>query len=385
MMVSKVVFLFIIILMFFFMIDTVISFTGVSPGSYDVNFKPGEIFEDTFVFNFKSSNNEASFDMEVEGDLAKYVTLSSDKLESPGEFSLVLKLPLEIEKPGPHRIFIIAYPVFVDDGRNQLIKIRSAVKGLINVYVPYPGKYADLNLKVEDANAGDDVKYTLDIFSRGKDSIITNSRIEVVDIKNITVETFDIGNDAILSQESVTISSKLNTKEIGAGSYRAIAYSIYDGKVAEVEDNFRLGSLNVKILNYSRELDREKINSIFVKVQSGWNDPINNLFAEMTILETNETIKTPSVDLLPWAVKVIKSHFDTTSLEELEIDKFNVRIILNYHGKTTEEIVVIRLKNDEFDYKLWGGIVIGVLITILFLYLVIVKIYNLGKKSGKKE
>ena len=356
---------------------------GVSPAIYEIDFVPG--LEKSFKFNFVGDNPNLEYVVNVTGDLAEYVSL--DKYEykgQAGEVTAFLKLPQNIEVPGPHRIFVGALSKTDNSGRGGTsIGITTRVNGVIKVLVPYPGQYADLDFQVNDANAGEKVAYKLIIYSRGKETIITQSRIEIYDSADKRVGVFDIGSDIIPSTENVEINLDLDVSNLGSGTYKAVAIVSYAGEEKRADDTFRLGELFVDIVNYTTEFDRDKINPIFIDIVSGWNDPIKGVFATGKVKGNNDvSFETPSLELRPWSEGRLIGYFDTTSIEE---DEFQMDLVLHYEDKTTEKTVDLRFRKKEFNYFLWGGISLGILIVIGFLILIVTKLNRLKNKSGKRK
>ena len=355
---------------------------GVSPAIYEIDFVPG--LEKSFKFNFVGDNPNLEYVVNVTGDLAEYVSLDKYEFKGQiGEVTAFLKLPQNIEVPGPHRIFVGALSKTDNQGRGGTsIGITTRVNGVIKVLVPYPGRYADVEFKINDANAGEKVTYNLIIYSRGKETIITQSSIEIYDSADKRVGVFDIGSDIIPSTEKVEINLDLDVSNLGSGKYKAVAIVSYAGDEKRAEDNFRLGELFVDIVNYTTEFDRYRINPIYIDIVSGWNDPIQRVFASGKVKGYDISFETPSVDLSPWKEGRLIGHFDTSSIEE---DEFQMDLVVHYEEKTTEKTVDLRLRKKKFNYLLWGGIALGILILIGFLILIVTKLNRLKNKSGKRK
>jgi hypothetical protein len=359
---------------------------GVSPAIYEVDFEPG--LEKDFVFNFATDAPDLDFVVNVTGELAHFVTLDKYKYSGKiGTVTATLKLPQSIDVPGSHRIFVGALPKTDNRGRTggaAAVGITVRANGVIKVLVPYPGKYADVVFNINDANAGEKVKYRLRIYSRGEEQIVTSTSINVYDSTNKSVGVFDIGSDIIPSSEHVEINSDLDVSTLEAGNYRAVAVVTYSGGERRAEDTFRLGNLSVDIVNYTREFDRNKINQIYIDVKSGWNDPIKGVYATGKVVGHEEvTFQTSSVDLGPWKEAKLIGHFDTTPIGEEE--NFQMELVLHYGDKTVEETINLKLKEEKFNYLLWGGIGFGILIIVGYIVWLIVKLKKLERKSGKRK
>ncbi|MBU0467026.1 MAG: hypothetical protein KJ718_06085 [Nanoarchaeota archaeon] len=354
---------------------------GVSPAKYDVNFEPG--FEDDFYFNFHTDNPSQELEIYIWGELGIYITLNKDKIVGSGKVDVHLKLPQKIETPGRHRIFVGARPVVSET--SGTVSILASVAAAIDVYVPYPGKYAEIKFEAENANAGEEVPYKLEIYSRGEEAITTNSRIEIFDSRNESVGIYELGTKEIIGVDSVTIRDSLDTITFGAGNYKAVAVVTTDGgQEVKAEDNFKLGELRVRIINYTRELKKNTINPFVIDVESLWNDPVDELYAEVFVLGAEEEISflTPSAELKPWQRAKLSGYFDTTGLEVGE--EVQVRIVLHYGEETTEEVVYLRFVK-TVNYFLIVSIIAGAIAVIAFVMWLVVKFKKSEGKSGEEN
>ncbi len=346
-----------LVLMVFFS-SNVYASLGVTPAIYEIDFKPG--LKQVFNFNFITEADK-KLEIYVEGDLSKYAKLSTDYLEGGGNVKVLLQFPKEVEKPGLHKIIVGAKQLIEEgEGVGAAINIRAIIK----VRVPYPGKYLDLDFSASSANAGDPIDFKLKIYSRGKESVAANSYIEIYDSDNKKADTLYLGTNLIEPAKSIEISEKWDTKGFAPGKYRATAIAEYDGNEAKKEEVFRIGELYVDIINYTEEFERDKINKMEIYLESFWNDPIKDVFANVSIPEYGISFLTPSTNLKGFGRAVLTGHFDTTPIKER---KFKAKITLNYEGGKTEKTVNLRFKREP-GYILIYAPVIGAVIAIAFAF-----------------
>jgi len=354
-----------------------VSAISVSPGRHDVDFEPG--LEESFVFIFDAKDDSTKLEVYSWGDLSEYTTISPDMLIGSGKVDVLLKLPDEIDLPGAHVIRVGARPF---QGPDAMVGAVAGVRGAILVHVPYPGKYADVEFEIEDANAGEKIPYRLKIYSRGDEEIITSSMIEIYDSENKSVGTFNLGTNEILPTEDIEINLQLDADNLGAGSYNAEVIVGYAGEEKRERDGFRLGSLNAKVVNYTRELKKNTINPFTIEVESLWNDKINDLYAEVFVVGTSRSFLTPSVELNPWRRTKLLGYFDTIGFEAGE--EFQVKMVLHYDGETSEETAILSFVRTN-NYLLIGSIIVGVIGIISFIMWVVIKLKRLEKRNGKKK
>ncbi len=356
------------------------SYVGVSPAAYSVDFQPN--LRQVFNFNFYSDDPQIQFNITAEGDLAQYMELSREGLSGNGNVNVLLKLPKKIDKPGVHRLYISAIQM-PKEGQGTL-GIVANLRAIIDVRVPYPGKYAEGEFSASNANAGEDAEFKLKLYSRGDEDIVATSFVELYDFAGKKIDTITLGINEIKSKESIEIVKNVDTKKYPAGKYRAVVVVQYYDKELKLESPFRLGELSVDIIAYKSEFEKEKINNINIDIESSWNDPIENVYAEITILGYESVIPTfltPSVNLGGFERKTIEGYFDTTQIEE---DKFKARIVLHYLDKTTEKVADLKFRS-EVNYMVIG-IIVGIVVLagiILFLILWIRKLKKVGGKAKK--
>ena len=363
-----------IILLIALILPAVYAALGVSPAFYEVEFKPN--LKQVFHFEFFSDNPDEELVVYAEGDLAKYAELSTDRIKGSGGVNVLLQLPEEIDLPGTQRIYIGTTPAPADP--EEEFKIVANVRGVIKVAVPYPGYYATLEFRTENANVGKPIKFYLRVSSLGKESIIAESNIEIYDSRGIKIETLYVGNDLIDPGKVKDYEIKLDTTTYKAGDYKTIAVVRYIDQTIKAEATFRLGELFVDVTNYTKEFERDKINKFDIHVESFWNDPIENLFAKVIIQNTNIEFSTPSIKIDPWTKSTLTGFLDTAEIKE---DRFFGNITLHYEGRTTEKIVELRFRK-EINYLLYGT-VLGIILLLIVVAVVYISLRKKKRKSKK--
>lgn len=360
---------------------------GVSPAVYEINYEPG--LKQVFHFNFLG-DGAGGLKITAEDDFAENARLSTKYIDaSSGGVDVTLKLPKETNLYGLRRLHIAAEQ---DDPSNPGFQVKGKIRALIKIKVPYPGEYAEIIFNIKDTKAGNNAEYSLEIDNLGTNSIVANSRIDIYDSENNIIESFYLGEKSINSTKSDGYSGNLSTGKFGAGTYRAVAVVEYAGKEARQEKLFRIGELYVEITDYTKELQKNMINRFEINIESKWNDPIENLYANVEIIDTGISTKTSSIGLTGFGNGTLVGFFDTSPIEN---DRFKAKITLNYEGKTTEKVVDLRFKS-KYNYILIiiiAAIAIFVII-ILILFIWIIKLQSMlgralnerkyGKKRGKK-
>ncbi len=359
-----------------FLCSSVYASIGISPAIYEVNFKPN--LKQDFSFEILGDAN-MKFKIVAEGDLAQYTTLSAKRLNQPGKVTASLSLPNNIELPGVHTLYISAQQ---QSASNQGISLLGIVKGVIKVTVPYPDEYATVSLTATSANAGNPVNFKVKINNLGKNAISARTTIKIYDSHNRTISSLPLGTRSIESLQSAEFESELNTEGYAAGFYRAEAIVEYANKTASDEARFRLGELFINITSYSNNFLRDQLNRMDIGIESFWSDPIEGVYANVSILNYSINFQTPPSIVEGFQAAALTGYFDTTGIKENE---FSAKITLFYKGKTTEKTVLLWFKKGP-NYLLYGIIVLVALVVLLLLILFITKKIKEKKKGyGRKK
>lgn len=313
--------------LFIFLIFNVSAMVGVTPAIYDVNFRPG--LKQVFLFEF-FSDGDSKFEVYADGDLAKYVTLDKTQFIGGGKVAALLELPEEIVLPGVHRLLIGAKQI---PDKSAGVFLTAEIRAVIKVIVPYPGKYAEMEFKIENANSGEDVPFSIKVMNKGKESLDTKIYLDIFSGKN-KITQHEVGMYNILSEQNLELSEVLPARDYKSGDYIAIANVDYGEKIINSEKKFSLGKLYVEIIKATTSFKEGRINPLEIEIESFWNDPIENVYANILILNSNISFLTPSVTLAPWQKSVLIGYFDTG---ELNKSHFKANISVYYSNHSTEK------------------------------------------------
>lgn len=363
----KVVLVFFIFIVLF---CNVSAFASVSPASYTLDFEPGMTRELTFSFNF-GPGGEA--DLEVYGDLKQYVRLDKTEIVGAEQVTAYLDFPSKIEIPGKHLIRVAAKSRAEGEG----FALVADVRAIINILIPYPGKYAELELTTTNANIGEPVNFELIIFNKGGEPLSTTTSLDIFN-DNGEVETLYWGAQSIEASKNEKLSEELDTIDYKPGGYNVTAIVGYGGDSPATDGGFfSLGELNVGIINTSNYFEEDTINRFEINVESFWNDEIENLYAKVNVSNYDIEFSTPSINLAPWEKTKLVGYLET---KDIESKNFQANVSLHYEGKVTSKIVKLTIGEPEgYNLYLWiGGIIFAII-------LLIVVIYIIRKKGGKKN
>jgi len=339
---------------------------GVSPPRIAINFEPG--LKQTFNFKF-TGDIGSEYEIFVEGDLSPYIALSKEKIYGPDVVAVHLELPNSIDPPGPHKLQVGIREI---PPEGPGIMIVGDVRANLVVFVPYPGKYLETEFSTSDARYGEFSDFNLKVISRGEEDLTASINIEVYDSQDNLVNKMDLGEHFIKSQEIKEFNEKFDTIGFRAGEYKAVAIVSYDGKEVIKEDKFKIGELIIKIVGHSDNFVRGIINRLDIEIESLWNDPIEEVYAEILIPNYNIRFKTPFETVTGFSRTNLTGYFDPTPIDK---DVFFGSITVYYADKEMRKLVNFKMKKevDYGKYLMIGGIILVLILIIILIYVTLLK------------
>lgn len=349
-----------------------------------IDFEPQ--MERTFnYFIITNAGIPMDYEINLSGDLKPYVTLSTNLIKNVPSganipFSATLKLPSALES-GLHDAIICVLETQTRGG--GMIGARTqACSGFI-IRVLYGEKYLRIeNFNVPNVDMGDKLKMELTVKSWSEVDI--NSIKAVIDISGPSREkgvmqkiaTVETEEKPLKSNAEETLTAYFGTAGLEAGEYIAFATLYYDGKQLNDSHGFRVGTLTIKILNYTKEFEQGKVNKLEVQVLSEWNSKIDGIYSTVDIGE--ERLMTPLINLEPWENKTLLTYWDTTNKKTGD---YKGKIVVYYSNKTTEEEGEFKVILGKEKIR---GIIINIAIAIVIAILIITLII-LFLKTRKQE
>ncbi len=340
---------------------------GVAPARKIVDFTPN--FEGEG--ELKIVNSEAK-DMKVliyaEGELADSLYLESNELEfsSNEEYKFVkykFKLPSEYEEPGKHQTNIIIREVPISTAsEGSVLGASIAVVHNLVVDVPYPGKYAIVNLNILGGIDENRIEFVASIDSLGTQKIINaKALIDIYGSTNELVKSVETNLASINPGEKVGLRGIWEDEVINNGRYYAKVTLTYDGNVAYTERVFDVGEMKVEIVDMSVEdFKLGEIAKFNIVVENRWSESIEDVFTELVLSQEDLEIgrfKSASENIPALSKGELTAFWDTAGVEEGD---YNAKSILNYNEEQVEKDMraIISLNSIKFD--LFGaGAVVG--------------------------
>lgn len=285
---------------------------------------------------------EAFYGREPEVDLAPYVYFEPAVLKtiSPGSnpmFRARLRFPEKISMPGVHTMRICVEETMASGG---MVGSKSSACARITIIVQYPGKYLVSGLHAADTNINQATRFELNTENRGEQKIE-----QLWGVINIHAPGGSLINSvytekvSLAPQESKKLSAVLDTFNYKPGEYLAKATIFWDGEVWEINDTFRVGSLELKVINYTSEFEPDQINPFQIILKSGWNSELKDVYAVIKL--PNGEIQTPTTTLQPWEDRQLTTYWETKGLAHGE---YSAVMTIYFAGQSASENIRLTVK-----------------------------------------
>jgi len=333
---------------------------GISPADAYVNFVPGHEYVITY-----SVNSYRPFDFYTQGPFSEFTRIETIKhTDTSGTFKVFLTLPEEYEEPGQHRMYVAAMERQTPGAVNTI----AAIRAFVEVDVPYPGYYATMDVHANNVNVGEPVVINVNVKNKGKLNI-TDAKL-VLDITSDGRSVKEIRSEKmyIRTGDSYDFQTVIAGDELKPGVYGIVADLSYEGKSREETANFRVGTFDVAIVNYTKEMYNNSVNLFGIEVESLWNNRIDTVWMDLTIKNGSKslsTVKTPPFDLVPWEKRKTSFYWNT---EGIPVGEYTLETILHYdEGVKTEnrKIYIVEPPIEEESTKLPVSTVVLLVIALL--------------------
>ena len=354
-----------ILLIFTLLIVSDVFALGVSPARKIIEFSPELEIEVEFnVLN--SEGKDMKVVIYVEGDnLDEEIIIDNPELIfSSGELQKSvkynIKLPEKYDEPGTHEIKIVAREIPVDKAfEGTFVGASVAVVHIVRINVPYPGKYATVELKLGE-DTGQGVDFIVYVNNFGTQKIVSaKGIIDVYGPTNEKLTSLETGLVSIDSGARKAMNVKWD-ENINSGKYYAKLTVLYDGNVAEYEKVFNVGIRLVDILDIIvKNFKLGGIAKFNILVENGWPEVISDVYTDLLISEKGQEIgrfKSAAEDIPALAKEELTAFWDTAGVEEGDYD---AKISLYYDDKIVEKDMKTKISFNSISFSGFTGAVIS--------------------------
>ncbi len=372
-----------------------VSALGITPGRTTLSYEPGKV-QTVSVTVINSDAKDVVLAVYVRGALNESITLRDTSLsmnlnEREKQISFDVRMPYGL-KPGLHSadVVVMQSPEQLPQSKTT-VGMALAVATQVHVFVPYPGKYLEGELKV----LGDEKEKKFY-------AVVTNRGTERIERAHATIAIFDGAGKRVKTIESNDLALVPNEKrelaanwivDVPRGRYTARAVVDYDGEKVLFESGFEIGEFALELLDlYVEDFTLGGIAKFNMLVQNQWNEPITQAYTSMRVLDSdfNELadIKSAAYDIPPDKKTTMVYYWDTKDIVE---GLYNANILLYYGDKKTQHDLKLDVRRSSIQVIGLGrvvsneegkgngslviilGVIIGFLILLNVLWFVILR------------
>jgi len=364
---------------------------GISPASQTMLYEPGE----SFTFSNRILNNrDVPIDVTIipTGELGPYIDLTVNETtidpNSGMRFKYTITHPFNLT-PGERTGFVEIHDNTLRGG--GMFGVKVVVKHRTIVKVPYPGKYALLDIEVPDINLGELIQFNVNVENMGTEDLSDTSLVVVLkDHQGEVLKEKRFKQISIKTKAVHKVKDYFSSNDLTKGIYYIEA--VYDfGKIINESERFFIGSFDIDIVKYDSKIYYEQISPYNVQVLSNWNGEIEDVYIEVEI--NNKTYPSPSKVIRPLGGMNFISYIDDKSLA---LDQTYDTKITVYYGESQKSknvnVTVVEYKGQKLEQPKKPDTSLISLVTsstgYLILIIIILVLFNLSlvyKKKPKKK
>ncbi|MFH0936578.1 MAG: hypothetical protein V1815_02790 [Candidatus Woesearchaeota archaeon] len=357
---------------------------GISPPIIELNSEPN-LKRDFIATVLSTSSKDIYVNVFTQGPLKDYIKLKENNIKLPKlgsadiHFSLELPQKLNLE-PGKQYNYVMVEESSSVNGIGKF-NIMTSVGLTLLVFIPYPGKFLEItNLKIPNIKESETLPIEIEVTSRGNETINQIEAILEIYKDNTKLDTLYLDKITNLkSGEKAKFTTEANTKDYKPGTYNIKLTLLYDSNKLELERNFEIGTLLIEITNYTKKHYKDEVSKFIIVAKSYWNDPIDNVYAE--ILINNTKFKSAFDRINPFEESGFLIYLDT---HNFELGYYNVNMTIYYANKSTSMISGIEIIKKPFSLKeLLKGKTIQILIIIIIILLILNLLWLIKKKKNE--
>src|SRR3989344_148914 len=253
-------------------------------------FEPGK----KIVNHYTIDGSDKEVTISLGGDLLEYVQVTEIV---NNQFDLIIEVPETLPEPGSYSFSLHVTETGGSDeaGIGSLVSVNL----LFLVEVPPHGKAISISFDVPDINEHKPIPFSVAVASKGLEDIASlKGSITVYDLKNKSLASLTLKERPLPALGSASLSANLPPDKLSAGKYWAEAVVQYDGEEKTARDAFKIGNLDLLLVNYSSNLEVD-FGEFWAIVENNWGNPIQTVYATVSINGT-ELLTTPTISLGPW-------------------------------------------------------------------------------------
>lgn len=290
----------------------------------------------------------------TDGELGKYITITEKEfyLHNAYQFVADLYIP-ELKKPGLHIGKIIATQKAEKLYGRATVGALASVVSRIEVRVPYPKKYAEIELEISDVTIGRTAYFTVIFHNYGTQTInfATGKLLIYSPDGNIIAEVPLTEIYGIPGMSDAELYAEWQTSGIKAGRYRAEALVTYDNLETNTSSTFKVGELKIEIENISpQKFESGTISKFLTLLKNLWG-ATTEAYIEYKLRNFSAILVggvSATKKLNPWSSTEIEAFLD---LSKVGPGSYLLDLIAHYEGKKSARTFVIEVVKELIEEK----------------------------------
>jgi len=279
-------------------------------------------------------------------------------------------------------------------------QVLSHIHHKFSVFVPYPEKYVNINIEAENVNVNEPVQIKINAMNYGNKKVEkANARLDIYGADDYSnyLTSLHTNTKPLESMESVDFYSNFETFGVVPGYYKVDVEFFYDNNMTDGSEIFRIGTLLVKINNYTRTAVAGKINPYDIDVESRWNNEIKSVYGKVVLNGVEKEVLTSTVSLQPWEKIKLKNYVDLTEKEPGEYDGViniyfddetiskDVSLMVESEAQVIPEEPAVALDEPEESTWIKNLTMTNILLLIILIIIIIDILYIYYKKKREDE
>jgi hypothetical protein len=301
-----------------------------------------------------SDHKNANFVVYVQGDLNESIMLRETSFSmKSSEEERILAFDIQFPEsllPGPHQAEVVVLQL-PDSSSSKGIGASAAlaVATQVDVYVSYPGKYVESEMKVSGGDTNK--KIVIALLGRGKQKVEhAYADIEIYDSKGNLVKTLKTNEVSVSEYERKEVYADWEAN-VSSGKYVARAVLHYDDASDILEANFEVGELLLDLQQISvKNFHLGEIAKFDMIVQNKWSEMISDAYAELRVFDSsmNEIgdMKSAAYSIPSGMQTTMNLYWDTKDIVE---GLYKANVVLNYAEKKTQQDLQLDVKPNSID------------------------------------
>src|SRR3989344_127084 len=362
---------------------------GVTPAQRIFDYQPGTEQKYSFeVMNSESKN--INLKIVSKGELNGSVTLSTQSILFTPDISSVrveytVRVPAGLA-PGRHIADILVVETEGASGEETYIGAIVGIVTKVVIDVPYPGKYLESALSIDNRKNGE-VVFTIPVVSKGElDIENARAKIDILSPDGKKVTSISTNEVSVPSLERRELYAALDTSAIASGTYQAVAKVSYDKSSLDLEKEFFVGTGGLSIKNIAVDTKDFKLGGIAkfeFLVENKLNIPAEEVYVLMQVFDSGgkafSESKSATYDIDAFGSKEVVAFWDT---EDVKAGKYDTKVFIYSAQEPIEAQLTLDVSENNIiiigtGYAISSSKGGSSLVTILIIVIVVLVLLNL--------